>query len=120
MADPKIIEYIKTNLDSGRSADEIRSALRQSSWSEEQINTGFQSVQGQQPGPSLLAEPRKPAGQTGPEVKKKGKWKVIIALIVFFLLLFLFLYVAAGIVEGFKEMFPNSGDAIPINIPFLS
>lgn len=117
MADPKITEYIKTNLGAGRGAEEIRSALRQSGWPEDQITMGFQTVQGTQPRPSLPAEPGKPSGQAA-EGKKKGRGKLIIALVVFFLILFLFLYVAVNIVGDFREMFPNAGDIIPIEIPF--
>ncbi|UCD02635.1 MAG: hypothetical protein JSV63_02470 [Candidatus Aenigmatarchaeota archaeon] len=118
MADPSIAEYIKARMKEGTGIEEIKSSLRQRGWSEEQITAAVQEIQGPQPMPSMPAGP--PSGQAAPAGKKKGRGKLIIALVVFFILLFLFLYVAVNIVQDFSDMFPNAGDVIPIEIPFLS
>jgi hypothetical protein len=118
MVDPKILEYIKANLDSkGTNTEQIKSSLRQSGWPDDQINAGFMQVQGTQPAPGPQAQP----ATTAPGLpKKKGRKKLMIALVVLFILIILFLYVSATIVTDFREMFPGGGDIIPIDIPFIS
>ena len=120
MTNPNQIAYIKDSLKNGLGIEDIKSALRQQSLSEDQITAAINEAQGvqqpvqPQPTPSMKASP--PPGQVqvqNPPEKKKGRGKVIVALIVFFILLILFLYVSVTIVGDFRTMFPNSGDILP-------
>ena len=117
MADPKVAEYIKNNLNKGVEIGVIKSSLRQIGWPEDKINQGVAEVQGgvPQPGPAPSIPQTKQ-----PEGKKKGHKRLIVALIILLLLLIVFLYVAVNIVSDFRGMFPGAGDMIPIDIPFIS
>lgn len=122
MADPKVVEYIKNNLNKGTGIEGIKSSLRQSGWPEDQISQGVAEVQGGVPKPGPAAEAPAPSTpQTKqPEGEKKGHKRLIVALIILLIILILFLYVAVNIVSDFREMFPGAGDMIPIDIPFIS
>jgi len=115
MANPKVAEYIKKNLNNGIGIEDIKSSLRQSGWPEEDIKNGVEEVQGVAPTPGPDPQQTKK-----PEEKKKGHKKLIVALIIFVIILILFIYVAVSIVSDFKEMFPGAGDMIPIDIPGFS
>jgi len=117
MADPKVVEYIKNNLNKGTGIEGIKSSLRQSGWPEDQIKQGVAEVQGSVPQPGPV--PSTPQAKQ-PEGEKKGHKRLIVALIILLILLIVFLYVAVNIVSDFREMFPGAGDMIPIDIPFIS
>jgi hypothetical protein len=110
MADQKIVDYVKENLQKGVAIEDIKGSLRESGWPQEEVEKGLQEASGGSPAP-----PEAPAGTPGPKApaqggekeKKKGHKKLILALIIMLILVFLVLYVAASIIDSFAEMYPD-------------
>ncbi len=118
MANPQVVNYIRSNLSNGVRLEDIKSSLRQSGWPEADITAGVAEVQGMQE-PALSSLPAT-SGEQQPRMKKKGHKKLIVAVIVLIILVILFLYTAVDIIMTFREMFPGAGDSMPVGIPFIS
>jgi hypothetical protein len=116
MADPKVVQYVKENLQHGCGIEEIKSSLRQSGWPEDVIIKGIQEVTGTQPVPGPVAAPSPGTGtaEAGKEEprKKKGRKMLILALVILAIVIILFLFSVANTVNIFSDMFPGSWDYI--------
>jgi uncharacterized membrane protein len=138
MADKKLVEYMKQNIEKGHSIEEIKSFVAQSGWDQKQIEEAVQELTGAAPEPVRPhpppAEPKPAAPQvarpSGPEsvlppeetrkpdagkpepaepAKKKGRKTVlIIAIIILIILIVFFIYSAADILKYFNDLFPET------------
>ncbi len=117
MADPQVVEYVKSNLKKGVAIEGIKSTLRKSGWPEEAIAEGVEAAQGApvRPGP-VAGQPPAVNAEKGEEKKSGGRTKIIIALVVFCILFILFIYVAVTMVSDFRQMFPGSENVLPENL----
>ncbi|MBN1896484.1 MAG: hypothetical protein JW789_02025 [Candidatus Aenigmarchaeota archaeon] len=119
MVDEGIVNYVKDSLRRGMNVEDVKAALREKQWPEEEINQAI--LMG---GSSQLpvAQPRNvPPQQAQPAKEKKSggvSKKLIIALFVFVLLFIALIYVSVNIVDTFYTMFPESSGALGINLPF--
>ena len=64
MADQKIVEYVKTNLEKGLKVEEIKKALKESGWPDEEINKGVLEASFTPTQPSISDVPAAPVTQT--------------------------------------------------------
>ena len=113
MTDRKLIDYIKKSTEKGEGRDEIKKALIDAGWPQQDVESGIMEVSSTVnpvpvPGP-VAKESTLPAAATGTaeKPKKKGHKRLIIALVVLFILIMLFVYVIAGILEAFTTEMPG-------------
>jgi hypothetical protein len=104
MADPRLIEYIKENLAKGHSLEEIRSFVTDHGWTGEEIDEALLQASGR-----IQEEGPKPAfGAPERPVRKKGRKKLYIAIIVFVILLIVLMLTASQILDYFLQMYPDN------------
>ena len=72
MVDPRIINYIKSNLSKGFSEKQIKNKLFQAGWSKTQVNNAFKQVSGKSPPRQKRPSPKKPSI---PQTQKKPQPK---------------------------------------------
>ena len=121
MVDEGIVNYVKDSLNSGMSVEDVKAALREKQWPENQINQAIQMAGGPSSQPHVAKPQNVPPQQTQPvqEEKKKGgiSKKTIIALIIFVLLFIALIYVALNMLDTFYTMFPESSGTLGLNLP---
>ena len=77
MANPKIVDYIKQQLNAGYSQEAIKQALLQAGWFEEEIDEAFYEVQKQQGAQGSPAPASQPAQQ--PQTQQTGNRIITVA-----------------------------------------
>ena len=102
MADQKVVDYIKTNLSDGFSLEQIKQALIDAGWQQEEINSAIDSVNHGSKDIDIIAK------QDRGSVNKKLVFVNIFIVIVFCLILGFFLYSKGSLKFNFIEPNPNS------------
>jgi len=98
MADQKVVNYIKTNLSDGFSLEQIKQALIDAGWQQEEINSAIDSVNHGSKDIDIIAK------QDRGSVNKKLVFVNIFIVIVFCLILGFFLYSKGSLKFNFIDL----------------